>query len=561
VPQEWDEQGNPVAPKASWDEQGNPIGGQSPTPMQRASQPTEYEKERDPSNQEGFIAHSLGVLGNQASGLASRAILPYTQAKRFYDASRAAGRGVMSSLGAGAVGGLGGAEGITPESVSENADLLTGNAYKERRAQGYNPVYSALAPAVAPQVGVDLRGMEHQADIGNASGVLAEGAVPAGEAAIGYGASKVLPKISNALKEEPNVAAQSALKPPRAKAVRAQENLETARPYLKGATSLEDLQGKIPGAKQEVWQPYNQAIDAIGDKKVTGPDGPTTVRQLEQERLKTSAQLQAARSMNPTDIQAAMQKAQSVADLAKRDAAIKSVLDPQLQSAGIDPQLIRQVHGSIKGIEKLVEGRNTLTEPDKPFGFGRMANITLAKPRTWIGEPAKGLADIVAGRPLWSGKPTDVAVREGFRVGGEKPDFGIPMGRTSPFNPPARMLPAGAQRVGAIPDTSGPLPQRIPVTAEGTRAQRLGLLLPESRGKVAAPPPTDTSGPTRLETPVTAPGTRAERLGLLLPEHRGIPLQAAERSSVRATEPEVEIQRSKGGKFKKVYKSTSKDND
>jgi len=258
------------------------------------------------------------------------------------------------------------------------------------------------------------------------------------------GAGLALPKIPaaasglrNLAMDAPEVAAQKALRPPMRGAINAQRNLAGARPYLQGAESLEDLQSKIPVAKAEIWKPYQDVIDSpVGDKPVQGPDGPTTVRELEQQRLEASAQRQQLKKLQPSDQQTLLQKNQGIADLERRYQQITDALDPELRNAGIDPELIRQTHGNVKGIQRLVEGRNTVTE-NSPYGFGKSANeFELTKPGTWLPSLWSGARDIVAGRPLWSGSPTDVAVKEGFRVGGDKPNLSVPRGITQPQGMP-----------------------------------------------------------------------------------------------------------------------------
>lgn len=312
------------------------------------------------------------------------------------------------------------------------------------RAKGYVRGAESAIPILGPML--SKAGDEFSG--GNIAGGLGTTAALAAPVVMGpaiEGAARIpegIRGIRNAAMEDPNVAAQRALRPSAKKAIQTQSNLQTARPYLQGAESLEDLQSKIPAAKAEIWKPYSDAIEKVGGKQVQGPDGPTTVAELEKERLKTSADLQSVRKMNPSDRQAVLQKQSSVKELMDRDKAIKAALDPELQSAGVDPKLIREVHGSVQGINKLVEGRNTLTE-NRRYGLGRMAqDVQITKPGSYIPAIGTGIRDVVAGRPLWSGSPTDVAVREGFRIGGEKPNLtpgpvaapsGLPQGNPTPF--------------------------------------------------------------------------------------------------------------------------------
>ena len=197
-----------------------------------------------------------------------------------------------------------------------------------------------------------------------------------------------------------------------------------ARPYLKGATSQADMQARLSPAMNEVWDPYKSAVDVIGDRPVKGPDGMTTVRELEAERMRLSALNRGVKSGNPSDIQQAMQEGRTPAQLIQRESDVQNALDPHLSSTGIKPQAVRGTYGALADVRSGVEGKTTLNENPKPSGFGRMLNIKATEPRTYIGEPMRGARDIVAGRPWWSAKPTDLGIKEGFATGGPKPDLG-----------------------------------------------------------------------------------------------------------------------------------------
>jgi hypothetical protein len=195
---------------------------------------------------------------------------------------------------------------------------------------------------------------------------------------VGQAATVLGPKAFGAAKEglqtwakgDPNAPISEALhvpvKSPKMQA--AVTDVEAARPYLKGAQSQADVQAKLPGAKAEVWEPYQKAVDLIKDRKVAGPDGPTTVGDLEAERLKLSAEQQAMRKIRPTDQQSALQAQNSAAELKARYADVTGALDKELRTTGIDPEAIRRVHGNLKGVERNVSGKSTVTEPMKPYG-------------------------------------------------------------------------------------------------------------------------------------------------------------------------------------------------
>ena len=243
---------------------------------------------------------------------------------------------------------------------------------------------------------------------------------------------------------DPNAAALKGLRvgPASAKSLSTLKSVEGARPYMQGVQSLADAQARVPAAKAEIWNPYKQAIDKIGGKQVMGPDGPTTVGDLENERLQISANLRTLKSGSPEGIQLAAQKGMNQADLLAREKAVQSALDPHLAEAGIDPKLIRGTFGDVAQVGGRLSGKSTLAEPSQPYGFGRMLNMRIDNPRSWLGEPAQGVRDLAAGRPLWSGKPTDINIREAFRSGGPKPDFRAPASAMPRYTQPFARLEA-----------------------------------------------------------------------------------------------------------------------
>lgn len=318
---------------------------------------------------------------------------------------------------------------------------------------------------------------------------------------------------------DPDVAAVKGLGVP-AKSPKMQatlRDLSGARPFLKGAASLEDLQTRIPQAKAEIWDPYNKAVSMIKNRPVMGPDGPTTVGELEQMRLKNSADLQTARKVRPTDEQTAIQRERSLAQMQERDSAIKSALDPELQKAGVDPRLIREAHGNVKGIERLVSGRSTVAEAPARTGLGRMGNVRLMKPSSWLGEPLQGIRDIAAGRPMAGGvpfigkniAPTDLAIGEGFRTGGMKPNFGTP---TVPRM--AGLLPAAPQVLGPSTMTSPTSPPPITYPFRGVGRNSPLMLTP---GPIRLGSPMEGIEPFSPPPAVDAT-TTPQRFGRMLPE-------------------------------------------
>jgi hypothetical protein len=280
--------------------------------------------------------------------------------------------------------------------------------------------------------------------------------------------------IQDAAVGDRDAAALRGLKVPNGKKVLPmQDAVELARPYLQGASSLEDLQGKIKPAKAEIWAPYKETLNAVGESPIADPNGnPTTLNALEQERKELSAMNRGLKTGDPAALQLAQQKGLSQADALAREEAIKSTLDPALQQYGINPAEIRKNFSAVSRVGNQVAGRSTILDKDTPYGFGKMTKFDITKPLQEIGNIGSGLRDLVAGRPLMGGSATDVGIREGFAKAGEKPNLGK-------FKPLESPEPAGLLGDGAIADpggadyTKGGFPSRSSVVTPAPMSPKL----------------------------------------------------------------------------------------
>ncbi len=261
-----------------------------------------------------------------------------------------------------------------------------------------------------------------------------------------------------------------------------------ARPYLQGVQGLEDLQNRIPAAKQEIWQPYADALQKVGGNAVKGPDGEmTTVQALEDRRLELSAQLRTLKKGGPEAVALAQQKGLTQASLLQQEAQIKAALDPQLRHVGIDPAAIRKSFSQVSAVGNRVRGKTTIGEGEQPYTFGRIQNLSAVKPLAIVPEAGRAIRDLAAGRPLWAGNPTDVAIKEAFRpsAAGPQPPFTVPTQGIAGLLPRGAIempAPVEAQQISSAPPYTQ-VPQYY-----STRAQRLGLLLPQDAGgKITLP--------------------------------------------------------------------------
>jgi hypothetical protein len=342
--------------------------------------------------------------------------------------------------------------------VTHPVDTLAGGI-QGAMASGMSPMgegYPAFGPGrkedmeANRQVQMDAQeGQRQQAASIKAHPAFAAGSI-AGPALLAAGLTKgisALPEMGSAIRTaaigDTDAAALRGLRvpPSSAKSIRTVSAVEGSRPYLQGAKNLEDIQGKLPGAKNEVWGPYKQTVDAISDKKVKGPDGETTVGALEEERKQLSALNRDLKARDPQAIQTAQQKGLNQAQLLQREQDVKAALDPHLEAAGIDPGAIRKTFSQLSTVEGRVQGRSTIAEKPQPYGFAKLKDLSITKPLSNIGTIADAGRDVAAGRYL-SAKPTDVAIREGFRTGGAKPDFRAPSTSIPPYEIPPKQLPS-----------------------------------------------------------------------------------------------------------------------
>ncbi len=247
---------------------------------------------------------------------------------------------------------------------------------------------------------------------GNLAGGLGLGA------AVGGLAGKALAPVRAAAMGDADAAALKGLQVPSGspKMLSTQKAIQGSRPFLGGAKSLEDLQARVPVAKQQIWEPYKQGLQQV----LSGPapkGNPAfgTVADLEADRLQTSALLRGLKSRNPEAIQLAQQKGLGEADLLQHDADLKAAIDPELKTTGIDPNKIRSDFGKVAQVGGRISGKSTIIEPYKPYGLGKLGDIELTKPGTYPKALFEAGKDIAAGRPLLRGKPTDVNIKEGFR--------------------------------------------------------------------------------------------------------------------------------------------------
>lgn len=301
-----------------------------------------------------------------------------------------------------------------------------------------------------------------------------------------------LPELARGGEEGANVARLKALRvTPATKTGEAiQSDVERARPFLGQPQNLKDLRGQVRPALKTAIAPYRDVLAKIGDKVVRGPDGePTTVKDLEAQRSQISAINRKLKNNpnNPFALQQAQQMGLNQAQLLAKETAIQKALYPHLEAAGVDPRAVLGDYGAIARTGQRLGGRITDTETAQPSGLGKMFQFELLPGGGLkIPNPLGAIRDIIAGRPWWSAKPTDLAVREGFRATPPMPDRSLPI----QAEPEIRgLLSSAGGGPFAMPPVESEFEKPAPPPFDyGTRATRKGFMLPErAGGKIPLP--------------------------------------------------------------------------
>jgi hypothetical protein len=271
--------------------------------------------------------------------------------------------------------------------------------------------------------------------------------------------------------------------------------IELAKPYLQGTDSLKDLQSRLPAAKSEVYQPYEDFINANRHASIDGPNGPSTIGDLYDRDKEITAQLGQIKS-DPLAMQQAAQKGLNQADLINEQKAIRSKLFPAAEDAGVKASEINKTYGALKSVEKSVAGKNTDLVPNEPMGVGRIRNLSIKQPFKAIDEILPALRDINQGR-FWSGNPVDLGIRDTFANAGPKPDLGqyeplprlqlpaqaspITLGEPHEFTAPYTPRTAGRLLGVENPQENKPITSRKYGVKTGTDKGVLGSVLGEGR--------------------------------------------------------------------------------
>lgn len=152
---------------------------------------------------------------------------------------------------------------------------------------------------------------------------------------------------------------------------------------------------------------------------------------------------------------------------------------------------LKQRYGALKTMDDVLQRRVNVADRSAPislnqamgriYGLGRIAKgaVTLSP-----SDVLEGLVSMKAGENARLYNDPNYLVQQAFSKTLPRAAAPKPIAR-----PTAGLLPRGPIMQGGIPDTSGSIPYQPPAYSPTTRAQRLGLMLPEKTAIEAGPVP------------------------------------------------------------------------
>ena len=206
---------------------------------------------------------------------------------------------------------------------------------------------------------------------------------------------------------------------------------------------------------------------------------------------------------DPASLKLAEQRGLNQSDALVAEKRLQSTIDDILESHGVKAKDIRKTFAQLSTLERRLGGRVTLNEPTTPYGLGKLKGINVTKPGTWTESVGAAAKDVAQGKPIWSGKPTDVDVRTAFRRTGDRPDLGAfgykDLGEGEFVEPPTPPAP----RPLGLPS---PPPTGLQTTNPAPRPAG-SAVQPTENGLGAPAPPPMIQGGTRgaLNAPAPAP--------------------------------------------------------
>ena len=343
-------------------------------------------------------------------------------------------------------------------------------------------------------------------------------------------------------------------------------NLQTALPLMKSAeqtlgrpvAGIDDALAAAGTAKKQIWQQYqarlgpanqmgatidgNQIADAMMSSidKRTALQNPGLVQKVQQiadtyrkplalndaEDFLQSANkdLNTYYTKNKVGQQVAMNDPEISSTVAEAGALRDSLYSKLDQVSGPGASQLKQSYGALTNVEKELYGRQLVAARQNPEslseqlstvrGAGKIAKgVVTFNP----GDIIEGAQNIGVSRALKARNSSDAMIERAFQAAKPATPFPAPS-----FPQPIGLLPRGPIQMGP-PQEGEYLPPRPPPIDATTRAQRLGLLLPqEAGGKIPLQAPFQQMSPGERSAAMMQYLRRRQQLGL---PAQGVPIQ------------------------------------
>lgn len=430
---------------------------------------------------------------------------------------------------------------LTQAQEADKARQQPGPGLAEGRGLPYR-----VGAAVAQSVGTNVPGMEESAAEGDVAGVLGHAAAPlavmgatelahvapdivkAVKPAIGDAALAVAKRtpVLRTLVQEPEQLVTQAVKPGKNN-VGWQEAVKNAIPQMKAAEAdmgrpienLDDAVEAVGVAKKKIWSQYQNRLDPaakmgatvdgnqIADAMVNSIDKrtavqnpnlvqkiqsvadtyrrPLTVSEAEDFLQSANNDLHSYYAKNKVGRRVAQGDPETAYTVAEAD-ALRNALYSKLEDlSGPGAREIKQQYGHLSNVEAELIGRKNVVARQDPTSLAEDLATIHAAGRFMAGDVIGAPLEVATAKGIKNLKSSDGMIARAFRKA-------MPAG--ADIAPPTQPIIRGALPRAPIfsppvPDTSGSAPYNPPAYSRTTRAQRLGLLLPESASPSAPPPP------------------------------------------------------------------------
>lgn len=435
-----------------------------------------------------------------------------------------------------------------PLDTSESI-MPVNRAIGDVKAGNYGAATGDIAGGVANTVALAQATKALPEIANNSAALLSKGGIDPVEA-VRSSAENAITKIARGIgvaDPEPPALMTKAVKP-LASNIGWEKAIQTAMPNMKAAEAdlghpiqgVDDALDAVGLAKKQIWSQYAQKLQAGSDIGATIDGNQIADAMMQSIDKRTSVQnpdladhiasvadtyrrqipldeaedfLQSANrdlhnyyAKNKVGQQVALsdpEKAYTVAEATSLRGALYDKLDDVAGEGSAD---MKRQYGALSNVDNELLRRQNVAARQQPMSlseqltnaraYGKIAKgVLTASP----GDVIEGVRSAAMAKYLKERFTTDAMITRAFAK------TGVPTSSATPAvtRPPvAGLLPSGPMFTPPPADASGPTKLPTPAVTATTRAQRLGLLLPEKTGLVT-PPTTSESGVTGVNAPAT----------------------------------------------------------